>query len=86
LQKLLPHSKVVKTFNTIFAADFNALPIDGKTVDVFITGNSGEAIEVVSEVVKAVGFNPIIVGDLAVSRTLERMHLPLIPGWKISNK
>ncbi|HEX5169602.1 MAG TPA: NAD(P)-binding domain-containing protein [Cyclobacteriaceae bacterium] len=27
LQKLLPHSKVVKTFNTIFAADFNAPPI-----------------------------------------------------------
>jgi predicted dinucleotide-binding enzyme len=97
LQKLLPHSKVVKTFNTIFAADFNAPPIDRKTVDVFITGNSGEAVEVVSEVVKAVGFNPIIVGDLAVSRTLERMHLHLVQltmkynynwlaGWKTPHK
>lgn len=97
LQKLLPHSKVVKTFNTISAADFSAPPIDGKTADVFITGNNGKAVEVVSEVVKAVDFNPIIVGDLAVSRTLERMHLPLIQltmkynynwlaGWRIPHK
>jgi 8-hydroxy-5-deazaflavin:NADPH oxidoreductase len=94
LQKLLPNSKVVKTFNTTFAADFISPIIDGKTTDAFIAGNNGEAVETVSEVVKSAGFNPVIAGDLSVSRTLERMQLLLIQltmknnynwlaGWKI---
>lgn len=94
LQKLLPHSKVVKAFNTTFAADFASPVIDGKTTDAFIAGNDGEALETVSGIVRAVGFNPIIAGDLSVSRTLERMQLLLIQltmkynynwlaGWKI---
>lgn len=94
LQKLLPYSKVIKTFNTTFAADFITPLIDGKTADAFIAGNNGDAVETVSEVVKAAGFNPIVAGDLSVSRTLERMQLLLIQlamknnynwlaGWKI---
>ena len=94
LQKLLPHSKVIKAFNTTFAADFASPVIDGKTTDAFIAGNDGEALETVSGIVRAVGFNPIIAGDLSVSRTLERMQLLLIQltmkynynwlaGWKI---
>lgn len=75
LQKLLPNSKVVKTFNTIFAADFLSPIIDGKTADAFIAGNNGDAVETVSEIVKAVGLNPIVTGDLSVSRTLERIPL-----------
>ena len=94
LQKLLPHSKVVKTFNTTFAADFITPMIDGKTVDAFIAGNNSDAVESVSELVRTAGFNPVVVGDLTVSRTLERMQLMLIQlaiknnykwlaGWKI---
>jgi 8-hydroxy-5-deazaflavin:NADPH oxidoreductase len=94
LQKLLPDSKVVKTFNTTFAADFISPIIDGKTADAFIAGNNGDAVETVSEIVKTAGFNPVVAGDLTVSRTLERMQLMLIQlgmknnynwlaGWKI---
>ncbi|MBD0276864.1 MAG: SDR family NAD(P)-dependent oxidoreductase [Flavisolibacter sp.] len=94
LQKLLPHSKVVKAFNTTFAADFAQPVIDGKQVDAFIAGNDESAVNTVSELVKTVGFNPIIAGDLSVSGTLERMQLLLIQltmkynynwlaGWKI---
>lgn len=94
LQKLLPNSKVVKTFNTTFAADFMSPVIDGKRADAFIAGNNGDAVETVSGIVKAAGFNPIIAGDLTASRTLERMQLLLIQlaiknnynwlaGWKI---
>ncbi|MBD0351691.1 MAG: NAD(P)-binding domain-containing protein, partial [Flavisolibacter sp.] len=36
LQKLLPNSKVVKAFNTTFAADFATPVIDGKQVHAFI--------------------------------------------------
>jgi len=94
LQKLLPNSKVIKAFNTTFAADFATPVIDGKQVDAFIAGNDDEALQTVSELVSTVGFNPIIAGDLTVSRTLENMQLLLIQlgmkynynwlaGWKI---
>ena len=94
LQKLLPNSRVVKTFNTTFAADFITPVIDGKTADAFIAGNNGDAVDTVSQIVKAAGFNPVVAGDLPVSRTLERMQLMLIQlnmkynynwlaGWKI---
>lgn len=94
LQKLLPNSKVIKAFNTTFAADFSSPVIDGKQADAFIAGNDEEALQTVSELVSTAGFNPIIAGDLSVSRTLENMQLLLIQlgikynynwlaGWKI---
>lgn len=94
LQKLLPNSKVIKAFNTTFAADFSTPVIDGKQVDAFIAGNDEESLETVSELVSTAGFNPIVAGDLFVSRTLENMQLLLIQlgmkynynwlaGWKI---
>jgi predicted dinucleotide-binding enzyme len=93
LQKLLPNSKVIKAFNATFAANFSTPVIDGKQADAFIAGNDEEALKTVSELVSAAGFNPIITGDLSVSRTLENMQLLLIQlgikyncwlsGWKI---
>jgi NADPH-dependent F420 reductase len=94
LQKLPPHSKVIKAFNTTFAADFATPVIDGKQVDAFIAGNDADALETVKELVSTAGFNPVVAGDLSVSRTLENMQLLLIQlgikynynwlaGWKI---
>jgi NADPH-dependent F420 reductase len=94
LQKLLPNSKVIKAFNTTFAADFTTPVIDGKQVDAFIAGNDEDALETVKELVGTAGFNPIVAGNLSVSRTLENMQLLLIQlgmkynynwhaGWKI---
>jgi len=78
LQKMLPHSKVVKAFNNTFAADFATPVIAGTLVDAFVAGNDQEAVEIVSELVQTAGFNPIVAGDLSVSRTLENMTLLLI--------
>lgn len=94
LQKLLPYSKVIKAFNTSFAANFTHPVIEGKIADVFLAGNDEESLETVSELAKISGFNPIIAGELPVSRTLENMQLLLITlgirynyeglaGWKI---
>lgn len=94
LQQWLPHSKVVKAFNTTFAADFERPVIGGKQADVFIAGNDKEALQSTAELVETTGFNPIIAGDLPVSGTLERMQLLLmqltirnndnwLAGWKI---
>jgi 8-hydroxy-5-deazaflavin:NADPH oxidoreductase len=78
LQKLLPYSKVVKAFNTTFAGDFSQLLIDGKRADAFVAGNDEEAVQTVEEMVRIVGFNPIVAGKLSVSRILENMQLLLI--------
>jgi 8-hydroxy-5-deazaflavin:NADPH oxidoreductase len=78
LQKLLPHSKVIKAFNTTFAADFSNPVIDGKQVDAFIAGDDEEALETVSKMVSTAGFNPVNAGKLSVSGTLESMQLLLI--------
>jgi predicted dinucleotide-binding enzyme len=94
LQHLLPHSKVVKAFNTSFAADFATPVIDGKQADVFVAGNDDDAVQTVSGLVETAGFRPLIAGTLPVSRTLENMQLLLIQlgmknnynwlaGWKI---
>lgn len=94
LQHLLPHAKVVKAFNTTYAADFGQPVISGQPVDAFIAGNDNEAIDIVKGLVKTAGFNPVVAGDLSVSRTLEAMQLLLIrltlkneyswhAGWKI---
>lgn len=94
LQKRLPNSKVIKAFNTTFAADFSTPVIDGKQVDAFLAGNDEDALQTVSGLVTTAGFNPILAGDLSVSRTLEHMQLLLIQlgmkynfnwlaGWKI---
>lgn len=94
LQKLLPNSKVVKAFNTTFAGAFSTPAIAGRQIDAFIAGNDDEALQTVAELVTTAGFNPIVAGDLSVSRTLENMQLLLIQlgirynynwlaGWKI---
>jgi NADPH-dependent F420 reductase len=94
LAKLLPHSKVVKAFNTTFAADFSSPRLGGKTVDCFVAGDDEEAVATVSDLVKDAGFHPVVAGRLAASRTLENMQLLLIgismrynydwrAGWKV---
>ena len=77
LQQLLPHSKVVKTFNTAFALDRFTPKSICNFADAFIAGNNGAAVDTVVELVRSAGFNPIPVGDLSASRTLERMQLKL---------
>lgn len=94
LQKLLPNSKVIKAFNTVFASDFATPVIAGQQADAFIAGSDAGALQTVAELVQTAGFNPIIAGDLAVSRTLENMTVLLIQltmkynynwvaGWKV---
>ena len=94
LQKLLPNSKVIKAFNTTFAADFASPVIANEQTDAFIAGNDEDALETVVELVATAGFNPVVAGDLSVSQTLESMQLLLIrlgmrynynwlAGWKI---
>jgi NADPH-dependent F420 reductase len=94
LARLLPQSKIVKAFSTIFAAHIEKPVVAGRTVDVFVAGDDEEAVLTVIQLVKDAGFNPLFAGELAMSRTLENMTVLLIGlsarnhylgpvGWKV---
>ena len=94
LQKQLPNAKVIKAFNTVFASNFNQPFVQQQKLDCFIAGDDEDAMELVYNLVKNAGFNPVLAGDLSMSRTLESMQLLLIhltmqknykgiAGWKI---
>lgn len=78
LQELLPNSKVVKAFNTIFSALIYNPEINGEPLDCYLAGNDPATVEIVAELVKIIGFNPVAVGDISMSRTLELMCVLLI--------
>jgi NADPH-dependent F420 reductase len=78
LAGLLPHSKVVKAFNTLSAMDVETpQTFGGQTADVFVAGDDDEAVSTVMQLVRETGFHPLFAGRLAVSRTLESMMLLL---------
>ena len=94
LQEALPGAKVVKSFNTVFAADYDQPNIDGKQIDAFVAGDDEDAVNQIAEIVKSMGLNPLVSGRLSTSRTLENMQLLMIQlnlrnnynwlaGWKI---
>jgi predicted dinucleotide-binding enzyme len=73
LQKILPHSRIVKVFNTIPADGFTKPAGDRKQIDAFIAGNIDDDLRDVSALIRAAGFNPAISGDLSMSLRLENM-------------
>jgi hypothetical protein len=94
LAQYLPHSKIVKAFSTIYPAHFEMPIAAGKRVDVFVAGDDEGAVSMVMQLVRDAGFNPILAGNLATSRTLESMmvllvglsarnHYSGLAGWKV---
>jgi NADPH-dependent F420 reductase len=89
IQKLAPGAKVVKAFNTIFAELLPAESRKGRKVQVFIAANDETAKARVSELVRALGFEPVDSGTLYNSRFLEPMGemnilLGFFLGWGTS--
>lgn len=75
--RLLPESKVVKAFNTIFA---DAMKLDkqfeGQKLTAFIASDDPEAASVVKKLANDAGFNGFVVGGIKNARHLEAMaHL-----------
>ena len=77
-QALLPDSKVVKAFNTVFADVMtkDKLVFDNVPLTTFIAGNDEQARQSVFLLTKDAGLAPVIVGDISTARYLEAMaHL-----------
>jgi 8-hydroxy-5-deazaflavin:NADPH oxidoreductase len=74
----LPHSKVVKAFNTVFADIMSPKGLDrrGHPATAFLAGDDEDACAAVSDVARSAGLDPLVVGPLSAERYLEGMaHL-----------
>ena len=65
-------AKVVKAFNTTFAATLTGGPVAGQQLDVLIAGDDEMAVKAVSDFAADSGLNPIVVGPLRRARQLEQ--------------
>ena len=68
-------TKVVKAFNTNFAATLAAGQVAGQPLDVFVAGDDKGAKDVIIKIIVAGGLRPLDVGPLKRSRQLEGLHL-----------
>jgi len=69
----LPHSTVVKAFNTTFAATLAAGTVGQAPVTVLIAGDDGQAKKRLADVITAGGLRAIDVGSLRRARELEAL-------------
>ena len=73
VQKQLPGARVVKAFNTVFAANQDKAEVEGTQLDGFVAGDDADAKKQVSYFLEEIGFRPIDVGPLSTARYLEGM-------------
>jgi predicted dinucleotide-binding enzyme len=74
IQGKAPQARVVKAFNTAFAArQADPEVAGGLRVDGYVAGDDEDAKATVLGLVEAVGFNPVDAGSLSMARTLEGM-------------
>ena len=90
IQQRVPGARVVKAFNTAFAARQANPQVDGVQLDGFVAGDDPGAKEAVLDLVGSIGFRPIDAGPLRMSRALEQMALLTISlqlrnGWSWQN-
>ncbi len=78
LQKMLPKSRVVKAFNTVFAKHQGTGRIGQARLSAFLAGDDAEAKRAVMTLAEGIGFEPVDCGPLSAARYLEPMGMQLI--------
>lgn len=78
LAHLMPHARIVKALNSISVAAFDTAVTTRPIFDTFVASDDREAARVVERIITSMGFRPWYVGNLILSRTLERMSALLI--------
>ncbi|MCU1573972.1 MAG: diguanylate cyclase [Micrococcaceae bacterium] len=87
LATALPQSRVVKAFNTNFAATLAAGQVNDQPTTVLIAGDDAEAKALLTDIVTAGGLRAIDAGSLRRARELEALgflQITLAAGEKIS--
>jgi 8-hydroxy-5-deazaflavin:NADPH oxidoreductase len=83
----LPQSRVIKAFNTTFAATLAGGAVGELPTTVLITGDDGDAKPLLGEMVTAGGLRAIDAGSLRRARELEALgflQITLAAGEKVS--
>ncbi len=73
LQAMIPHAKVVKAFNTVFAQHMDSGKLGDKPLTALIAADDAAAKELVMAVAKDIGFDAVDAGPLANARMIESM-------------
>jgi predicted dinucleotide-binding enzyme len=68
--RLLPGARIVRAFNAVGAARMGAVHETPGKVGMPIAGDDAEAIRVASQLIRDIGFEPVLVGGLAMGRHL----------------
>ena len=68
--ELLPGARIVRAFNAIGAASMGAAYEDPGRVGMPIAGDDNEALEVASQLIREIGYEPVVVGGLAMGKFL----------------
>lgn len=87
LQAKLPHSQVLKAFNSTFAGTLASGQVGGQQTTVLIAGDDQEAKQTLEAAVRAGGLGAIDAGSLSRARELEALgflQITLAAGEKVS--
>jgi predicted dinucleotide-binding enzyme len=75
IQKKAPKARVAKAFNYAFASKQADPKADGQSIDGYVASDDADAKKTTLELARSIGFRPIDVGPLAMSRALEAMAI-----------
>ena len=78
LQRMLPKARVVKAFNTVFAANQTTGRVGKEQLTLFVAGDDTKAKQTVMQLGRDIGFDAIDAGPLKSARYLEPMAMLLI--------
>jgi len=81
LAQLLPHSKVVKSFNVLSAYSLENGGLQGSK-QVYVAGDDREARETVSQMIRSAGFTPVDSGMLVAARNIEDIPVSVFTQWR----
>jgi predicted dinucleotide-binding enzyme len=77
-QKKLPKAHIVKAFNTVFAQNQGVGKVGKEQITAFIAGDDLKAKQIVSQLTRDIGFDPVDCGPLKAARYLEAMGIMII--------
>ena len=75
IQKKAPKARVAKAFNYAFTSKQADPKADGQSIDGYVASDDADAKKTTLELARSIGFRPIDVGPLAMSRALEAMAI-----------
>lgn len=72
MAQYLPGARLVKAFNTLSSRMIGTTAENGERIGVPVAGDDDEAVQVVANLVRDAGFEPVVVGSLARAKEFDR--------------